>query len=144
MRFVLLLLTLCSVVSIQAQDYMWKLGLDYFFDNREYEKSSYIEPQTLNGIWFSPSGGVTWDSSHTIVAGVDLLKIPGMKKAIDKVDLTLFYQYDSPNTIFRAGSFPRRDALSNYSDFFFNDSVKYFIPLMQGLFWQIGKGDNFF
>ena len=123
---------------------MWKLGLDYFFDNREYEKSSYIEPQTLNGIWFSPSGGVTWDSSHTIVAGVDLLKIPGMKKAIDKVDLTLFYQYDSPNTIFRAGSFPRRDALSNYSDFFFNDSVKYFIPLMQGLFWQIGKGDNFF
>lgn len=144
MRFVLLLLTLCSVISIQAQDYMWKLGLDYFFDNREYEKSSYIEPQTLNGIWFSPSGGVTWDSSHTVVAGVDLLKIPGMKKAIDKVDLTLFYQYDSPNTIFRAGSFPRRDALSNYSDFFFNDSVKYFIPLMQGLFWQIGKGDNFF
>ncbi|MDD4777792.1 MAG: hypothetical protein PHV53_05825 [Fermentimonas sp.] len=144
MRFLLLLLTFCSIVSIQAQDYMWKLGLDYFFDNREYEKSSYIEPQTLNGIWFTPSGGITWDSAHTIVGGVDLLKIPGMKKAIDKVDITLFYQYNAPNTFFRAGSFPRRDVLSNYSDFFFSDSVNYFTPLMQGLFWQIGKERNFF
>ncbi len=89
MRYIFLLLTLCSVVSLHAQNYIWKLGLDYFFDTREYEKSSYTDPQTLNGIWVTPAAGITWDSAHTVVAGVDILKIPGMHKAIDKVDLTL-------------------------------------------------------
>lgn len=144
MRYIFLLLTLYSVVSLHAQNYIWKLGLDYFFDNREYEKSSYTDPQTLNGIWVTPAAGITWDSAHTVVAGVDILKIPGMHKAIDKVDLTLYYQYQTPKITFRAGSFPRREVLSNYSDFFFSDSVSYFTPLMQGLFWQIGNGRNYF
>lgn len=144
MRVVLLMLTFCSLASVQAQDYIWKLGFDYFFDNREYEKSSFTDPQTLNGIWITPAGGISWDSSHTVVAGVDMLKIPGMRKAIDKIDLTLYYQYQTPKITFRAGSFPRRDVLNNYTDFFFNDSVNYFMPLMQGLFWQIGREENFF
>lgn len=144
MRLILLLLTFCTVAATQAQDYLWKFDFDYFFDNREYKESSFTGPQTLNGIWITPAGGISWDSTHTIMAGVDLLKIPGMKHAVDKVDLTLYYQYQTPKTIFRAGSFPRRDALNNYSDFFFNDSVNYFMPLMQGLFWQIGRERNFF
>ncbi len=143
MRPLLLLLTLCSIFSIQAQEYKWKIGADYFFDNREYEGSSYTEPQTLNGIWLTPTGGITWDTTHTIIIGVDLLKIPGMKKAIDKVDLTAYYQYQTPNILFRGGSFPRKEVLNNYSDFFFSDSVNNFTPLMQGLFWQIGSDESF-
>lgn len=144
MRIILILLTFCSALTLHAQDYIWKLGFDYFFDNREYEKSSFTDPQTLNGIWINPAGGISWDSVHTIAAGVDLLKIPGMGKAIDKVDLSIYYQYKTNKVLFRAGSFPRKEALSNYSDFFFSDSVSYFKPLMQGLFWQIGKDRNFF
>jgi hypothetical protein len=42
MRYIFLLLTLCSVVSLHAQNYIWKLGLDYFFDNRENDKYAKI------------------------------------------------------------------------------------------------------
>lgn len=142
-RFFCLLTAVCILTAAQAQEYRWKLGFDYFFDNTEYEKSSFIDPQTMNGIWLNPLGGISWDSTHTIFGGVNLLKIPGGKKAIDKTEVTLFYQYETPRVLFRAGSFPRREALPNYSDFFFKDSVQHFTPLMQGLFWQIGKERNF-
>lgn len=134
----------CIVTTLQAQQYRWKVGFDYFFDNQEYERSSFIDPQTMNGIRLRPLGGIAWDSLHTVVAGGDLLKIPGTKAAVDKVELTLYYQYKTPNILFQAGAFPRKEVLPNYSDFFFKDSVNNFMPLMRGLFWQIGKERQFF
>ncbi len=139
-----LLFFLCLAAFSHAQEYRWQLGMDYFFDNTEYEKSSFILPQTQNGIWLNPLGGISWDSHHTIYAGVNLLKIPGMKTAIDKVDVTVYYQYQTPKVLFRAGAFPRTEVLSNYSDFFFKDSVNHFMPIMQGVFWQMGNHRNFF
>lgn len=129
---------------VQAQEYRWRVGLDYFFDNMEYKKSSFILPQTQSGVWLSPMGGIHWDSCHTIYGGVNLLKIPGTKSTIDKTLLTLYYQYETPKVLFRAGAFPRKEVLSNYSDFFFKDSVNNFVPLIQGVFWQIGNNRNFF
>jgi hypothetical protein len=117
---------------------------DYFFDNREYKKSSFAPSQTQQGIWLNVLGGVAWDEKHTICAGANLLRMPGMSEAISKADFTLYYQYRQPKVLFRAGAFARKEALPNYTDFFFEDSVNHFMPLMQGLFWQAGKGDNFF
>ncbi len=138
-----LIAVVCTVAALQAQEYRWKAEIDYFFDNREYEPSSFTDPQTMNGIWLKPLGGISWDSVHTIFAGVDLLKIPGMQKAVDKVEVALYYQYETPKVLFRAGAFPREEVLSNYSDFFFSDSVRHFMPLMQGVFWQLGKEGRF-
>ncbi|HBG58676.1 MAG TPA: hypothetical protein DDX07_11760 [Porphyromonadaceae bacterium] len=143
-KIIYLLAVVSSVVSLHAQEYRWKVGVDYFFDNQEYEKSSFIDPQTMNGIWLNPLAGISWDSTHTLYGGVNLLKIPGIKEAVNKVDVTLYYQYETPRVLFRAGAFPRTEALPNYSDFFFKDSVNHFMPLMQGIFWQIGKERNFF
>lgn len=78
----------CSLVY--AQEYRWKLGFDYFFDNTEYGKSSFIDSETMNGIWFNPMGSVGWREKHSICAGVNLLKIPGMDKMIDKADVYRF------------------------------------------------------
>ena len=142
-KLVYLFVAVCSAASLQAQEYRWKLVFDYFFDNQEYEKSSFIDPQTMNGIWLNPLAGISWDATHTIYSGVNLLKIPGMKEAVDKVDVTLYYQYETPKVLFRAGAFPRKEVLPNYSDFFFKDSVNHFMPLMQGVFCQIGKERNF-
>lgn len=139
-----LLIAFCGLSIAQAQTYRWKLGMDYFFDNTEYGNSSFLDSQSMNGLWFNPIGSVHWDSVHSINGGVNLLKIPGMKKAIDKVDVTLYYQYKTPKVLFRAGAFPRKEILPNYSNFFFKDSVNNFMPLMQGVFWQIGHGRNFF
>jgi len=139
-----LLAAIGSLLSLQAQEYRWRLGFEYFFDNQEYEKSSYIDPQTMNGIWLQPLAGISWDSAHALLGGVNLLKIPGTDEVADKAELVLYYQYETPKVLFRAGSFSSIEALPNYSDFFFSDSVNNFMPLMQGFFWQIGKERNFF
>lgn len=137
-------LMLFPLFLVNAQEYRWKAGFEYFFDNTEYSGSSFVGSQTMNGIWFNPIGSVKWDSVHALYGGVNLLKIPGMKKAIDKVDVTLYYQYQTPKILFRAGVFPRKDVLSNYNTFFFKDSVNHFLPLIEGVFFRIGSGDNFF
>lgn len=143
-RITLVLFVLLSMPWMHAQEYHWKVGLDYFFDNREYKASSYDIPRTLNGIWLNTLGGVVWEKRHAIYGGVNLLKIPGSGETIDDTDLSLYYQYKRPKMIFLAGLFPRQEVLSNYSDFFFSDSVNYFRPLTQGIFWQIGESDRFF
>lgn len=118
--------------TLQAQEYYWKVGLDYFFDNTEYENSSFLDSETMNGIWLNPMGTIEWNDKHSINAGVNLLNIPGMGKAINTVDVTLYYQHTSPNVLFRAGSFPRDEVLGNYNTFFFKDSINHFTPLMWG------------
>lgn len=142
-RFFCFVVIVCNLSALQAQEFHWKLGMDYFFDNMEYKKSSYADARTLQGIWLNPLGGMRWDSVHSLYAGVNLLKMPGMKQAVDKVEVTVYYQYENDKVLFRVGAFPREEVLSNYSDFFFSDSVNNFIPLMQGLFWQVGKGDHY-
>lgn len=129
---------------LSAQEYKWKADFDYFFDNVEYEKTPFADSQTMQGIWISPLGGATWDSLHSLYGGVNLLVLPGSKATVDKVDVTLFYQYKTPNVLFRAGSFSRSEVLSNYNNFFFTDSISNFKPLMEGVFWQIGTDDKFF
>ena len=143
-RFVFVLFLLCMISALQAQEYRWRVGVDYFFDNREYKGSSFDEPQTIQGIWLNTLGGIAWDSTNAIHAGVNLLKMPGTDKFINKAEVTLYYQYNKPKWQFRVGAFPRKEVLSNYSDFFFNDSINHFMPLMQGIFWQVGREKNFF
>lgn len=144
LRFTCITILLNLTFALPAQEFRWGVGMDYFFDNMEYKPSTYADARTLQGIWLNAMGGMKWDSTHTLVTGVNLLKIPGMHKAIDKADVTLYYQYDNKKVHFRAGAFPRNVVLPNYSDFFFRDSVNQFMPLMQGLFWQLGKERNFF
>ncbi len=144
LEILLFMATLCSLPALNGQEYRWRVGFDYFFDNTEYAKSSFIDSETMNGVWVSPVGSIVWDGRHSLHAGVNLLKIPGMQKAIDKTDVTAYYQYQTPCVLFRAGSFSRDEVLSNYNTFFFKDSINNFIPLMQGVFFQVGNSDNFF
>lgn len=141
--FAFMLFCVCMIPKVQAQEYRWKLGVDYFFDNQEYKESDYAIPQTINGVWLNSLGGVSWNTSHTLYGGVNLLKIGGEEEAISEVEVALYYQYETPSVLFKAGFFPRKEVLSNYSDFFFRDSVNYFMPMMQGVFWQIGEDRNF-
>lgn len=143
-RILCIVFLLCMAGFLSAQEYRWGVEMDYFFDNREYKKSSFTDAQTLQGIWLKSQGKVTWDTVHSLIVGVNVLKMPGVKKVVDKAELTVYYQYRTDQRLFRIGAFPRSETLPNYSDFFFRDSVKYFMPLMQGVFWQVGKGDTFF
>lgn len=140
----IILLTLLTSHTIQAQEYSWKVGLNYFFDNTEYKKSSFIDSESMNGIWLTPQVGISWNNKHSINGGINLFKIPGMDKAIDKVDITMHYQYQTPSILFKAGSFPRSEVLSHYNNFFFKDSINNFTPQMLGIFFQIGDSNNYF
>lgn len=139
----LLILSLSLFTTIMAQEYRWSVELDYFFDNTEYKKSSFLDSETMNGVWLNPAGGIVWNNNHSVNAGVNLLKIPGTDKIADNLKATLYYQYKTANILFRAGSFPKKELFNNYNNFFFKDSVNNFIPLMEGVFIQFGKGGNF-
>jgi len=131
-------------LNVRSQEVQWKTGLNYFFDNTEFDRSSITIPQTMTGVHLSPEIGVKWDSAHSVFAGVEVLKNSGTSNIIDKTDVIAYYQYLTLTSTFRAGSFQREEVLSNYSDLFFQDSVKNFRPLMQGIFWQIKKNSSYF
>lgn len=139
----ILIFLLVYVAEAFSQNYRWGLDLDYFFDNTEYDKSSLLDAGTMHGVWLKPQGGIVWDNVNSINVGVNLFVIPGNKKTLEKVDLTMYYQHHKGNTLFRVGAFPRKDVLDNYDSSFFRDSVSNYNPTMQGVFWQIGKDRNF-
>ena len=83
-----------------------------FFDNQEYARSTFAPAQTMKGMWLSPVGDRLGIGSlvQRPYAGAYLLSIPGSKETIDKLQALLYYQYDSPKVLFRAGAFPRGGA----------------------------------
>lgn len=140
----LLILVLLLFTTVSAQQYHWKVGLDYFFDNTEYQQSTYTDSESMNGVWLTPIGSILWNNEHSLNAGVNLLKIPGTDKMIDKAKTLIYYQYTTPNILFRAGLFPKDELFDHYNNFFFKDSVNNFVPQMEGVFFRIGNNSNFF
>lgn len=141
--FILLFIILNISIVTAQNNYKWGVDLDYFFNNSEYDKSTYAESGTMQGIWLKPRGRISWDKENSIDAGVNLLAIPGNKKTLEKINLTMFYQFQKKSILFKVGSFPRQETLGNYDTFFFRDSVNYYTPNMRGVFWQVGRKNNF-
>lgn len=142
--FFLLLLLTAAISSSFSQEFTWKLGYNYFFDNAEYALSSYSQDQTMHGMNLMPELGLRIDERQTVYAGVNLLKIGGSPFFTDREDFMAYYQYKTPKVIFRAGSFPKEDMLDNYSTLLFKDSVRYFRPIMHGVFVKVNNDNNDF
>jgi len=142
------LVLVCCLAFVQcfllAQTFQWKAGLNYFFDNTEYAKSTITKDQTMTGVHFSPEIGVKWDSAHSIFVGGDILKTSGSQNIIDIAHPIAYYQFKKNNLSFVAGAFPRSELLSNYSDLFFQDSINYYRPTLNGFFWNVGKKNSNF
>lgn len=139
---------LLSILSIAAsgfsQELTWKLGYNYFFDNAEYAASSYAVDQTMHGMNLMPELGLKLDERQTVYAGINALKIAGSSSFTDKEDFMAYYQYKTSNIMFRAGAFPKEDILDNYTTLLFKDSVRYFRPIMQGVFLKVNNNNNDF
>lgn len=131
-------------VVIFGQKLTWKGGLDFFFDNTEYAGSSYTFDQTMAGVHFTPEIGFAWDKKHAIYAGVDMLKKLGSNLAVDNTTFLAYYQFQDKKSLFRAGSFSKDELLSDYSNFFFQDSVRYYRPSINGLFYKQGTDKKYF
>lgn len=132
------------VSFLYAQKPLWNMNANYFFDNTEYAKSTITKDQTMTGVHFNPELGLTFDSVHSIFAGGDLLKVAGSDKFVDYIEPVVYYRYHTPKSTFYAGVFPRSELFFNYSDLFFQDSVAYFKPTVQGIYWKAGTPNSFF
>ena len=130
--------------STTAQELQWNLNMNYFFDNTEFAPSGLSTDQTMAGVHFAPEIGMKWDGNHSLYGGVDLMKKSASKSVLDKARLIAYYQFKNENTLFKAGAFPRADLLSDYSTAFFQDSISYYRPVMEGLYLKKGTEKGFF
>lgn len=139
-----ILILITSTITCYSQALTWKVGYNYFFDNAEYGLSSYNVDQTMHGMNLISEIGLKLDDRQTLFTGISLLKITGNPYFTNGEDFLVYYQYKSSTVKFRAGAFPKEDMLDNYSTFFFKDSIRYFRPVMQGVYLRLNNSYNDF
>jgi hypothetical protein len=145
MKMSLLFLFSCLIISTSgfSQVKKWQVGLFSFFDNTEFAHSSFQIPQTMSGVLFTPEIGLCWDSAHSVNIGVDLLHEFGSDNAVDYFYPTAYYKMDRKPFRFYMGAFPRKDALDKYPRIFFQDSISYYRPNINGIFCEFYKKQNY-
>jgi hypothetical protein len=117
-----------------SQGKTWQLGLYTFFDNIEFGGSGVKVPQTMSGVMVAPEAGLRWDSAHRISAGLNLMHEFGSKTVLENLYPTAYYDYSKGSLRFLMGAFPRGVASDKYPRLFFQDSVSYYRPNMEGVF----------
>ena len=138
-------------IKLQNEDnktLLWNIDFSTFLDNQEFAKSDFIKDKTLSGVNIAPQIGIKWQKAHFVYAGVNLLKEFGTQQVIDKATLIVYYRNkiilkNNWTQSFYAGIFPREQLLSNYSDFMFWKSLTSYMPVIQGLYYEISKKNNF-
>jgi hypothetical protein len=128
--FPALLLFLSNILF--AQNLEWKAGMFHFFDNTEFAGSNYINDQTMAGIRFSPEIGLGMNGNHHFRVGFDALKSYGSSSFMEDCAPTAYYLFDNGRFSFRMGSFAREGLVNDFSRAFFQDSIRYYRPNMNG------------
>ena len=127
-----------------AQKKVWQVELSPFFDNTEFGGSTLTNDQTMAGTRLTPTVGLEVDSVHRIMAGVTVLQEFGSKYAIDSYAPIAYYAYSGKLVQFNMGAFNRSYAVKNYPRIFFQDSINYYRPIINGLSCNIAKNNSFF
>jgi hypothetical protein len=139
----LFLIALVSASAVYSQQAEWKAGVFSFFDNVEFGKSAVKIPQTMAGVIVVPELGLKWDTLHSVHLGVSMLHEFGSLKVIDKTYPEAYYCYNGKPVFFVMGAFPRKMAVQDYPRLFFQDSLSYYRPLMNGMIVKYGEGSNY-
>lgn len=147
-NLILLVILLCAVSPVlfplKAQEPGWKAGIFSFFDNEEFGGSAYRIPQTMAGVRAVPQLMVRYDTVHSISFGADLLHEFGSVRAIDGIMPLAWYEYSREDLRFMIGAFPRRGSLDYYPASFFRDSVKYYRPVVNGIFLEHRRQGSYY
>jgi hypothetical protein len=122
-----------------SQEVIWHTGIFTFFDNIEFGGSAVKVPQTMSGVMVAPEAGLRWDSVHRISVGINLMHEFGSRTAIEKFYPTAYYDFSGGPVRFMMGAFPRNYVADKYPRLFFQDSVYYYRPNMEGLFLGFHK-----
>lgn len=117
---------------LTAQTLEWKAGMYHFFDNTEFLGSSYVNDQTMAGVRIAPEIGLGMNGNQHFRIGFDALKSYGSPNLIDSCSPTAYYLFDNGRFRFQMGSFAREGQLTEYSRAFFQDSICYYRPNING------------
>lgn len=126
---------------LTAQTLEWKAGMYHFFDNTEFIGSRYINDQTMAGIRLSPEIGLRMNGNHHFRVGFDALKSYGSPNLVDSCSPTAYYLFDNGRFRFLMGSFAREGQFNDFSRAFFQDSIRYYRPNMNGFLLAYNGND---
>ena len=129
--------------GVFAQNWLWKADVSSFFDNTEFSGSNLQNSQTMAGIRFAPEIGLQWDKKHRVYVGLDAMHEFGSTKTIDFFDPVAYYEYNGKPFRFYMGAVPRKTLLDKYPRMFFQDSIAFYRPVMNGFFWEYGRKNSF-
>jgi len=115
-----------------AQEFEWDLGLRSFVDNREYANSGRVS-QTILGLRIVPEIGFVLNDIHRIRIGFSTLHEFGSGKFGNRIDPTVYYNYQKKGFDFYIGLFPREGLLKEFPLAFLNDTLQYFRPNLSGM-----------
>lgn len=143
-RFLGVVVLFCFCMGhVLAQDKVWKLGVNSFFDNTEFGNSGVQIPQTMAGVHVAPEVGLSWGGVHCVYVGADVLHEYGSNKAVDRLDPIAYYSYGRAPFRFYMGAFPRKLVLEDYPRLFFTDSIHNYRPNINGLCWEFSHGKSY-
>ncbi len=140
----LIILTLFACITLSAQEFKWRSGLDFFFDNTEFARSTLTKDQTMAGVALTQELGWQFDKNQRIMAGADVLKNLGGLQFTDQLQFLVYYQLEEKNTLLKAGVFSRADLFDDYSNLFFQDSVAYYKRAVEGVFLKQGDERGYY
>lgn len=149
MRKTLYLFVLLNLLSntLPAQEFSWKVNAYGYVDNFEFAASPYAKSQTMSGIRLSPELGVTWADRFSLFLGIQVQEEFGTKGFTDQFQLISYFQYrhttQQVSERFLLGAFPRQGMLTNYSNLFFNDSIRHRRMGITGIFYEVSGRRNF-
>ena len=124
---------LCTPGGALAQTVLYEVDDLGFFDNRETH-SIYQRSQTLFGNRLSAAFGVG-GTDGTLMAGGYIVQEFGQKKLADS-GYTFYYHYHGSRFSGAFGAFPRRMLQRDLPDVFVDDSLRYYVPNIQGALIQ--------
>ena len=134
--------------------FVWDVGFEFRFDNREYSASGFYPSMTVFGARLTPAAGIRIDgtdgSVHRLMAGVDIMKDFGSEAVIGDVfrELVLYYQWKKSfgrtDMTLAAGIFPRSFMGGNYSTAFFSDSLAFYDTNLEGLILKFSRPSAYY
>ena len=143
--FYLIILLGFYVTTSFAQEFVWQAGFHSFFDNIEFSQSAVKSSQTMAGVRFTPQLGFSYQDKHRVFVGFDAMHEFGSDKSVEFRFPVAYYNFESELFAFYMGAFPRKTTLDKYPRMFFQDSVGYYRPVINGILWEIrSKKDDYF
>lgn len=136
-KYILLATMLWFAALCFSQTPEWGVSVTPFFDNTEFGGSKKEIDQTMAGTRVAPEIGLSFDTLHRVHVGIAMLQEFGSSKEVDSYHPIAYYEFNQAPFKFCMGAFPRDSVTGDYPRVFFQDSISYYRPLINGLVWKI-------